>query len=364
VNGNITLSAYLGNYFEWSGSTSTMKKYYSAGSLRLAMRTGSGTGTTGLLWLLGDHLGSTSKAANPNGTLYSGSEQRYKPWGEKRFPAGSSTAPTTYRYTGQRQEKDLGGVDGLYFYQSRWYDPALGRWLSPDTIVPEGVQGTQAWDRYAYSNNSPVVYSDPTGHWIESLLDIASIAYDIYDISQNGLNWETGLALAADVGGLILPGVTGGGLAVRALTHADEAVDAVRAVNTAGNLAQAANQADNLTDALTHVDDLPNNAYVCRGGTCTAERFAGGSGVTINPDGTLSGVSVNSAPGFSVQELTQNIPNNQVGVTTVGDVRAAGGNVIPQPLFDNPYHAYLSGITPSQAENLFTPTIRNPNRGR
>jgi hypothetical protein len=209
-----------------------------------------------------------------------------------------------------------------------------------------------------------VRWNDPSGHWIESLLDIASIAYDIYDISQNGLNWGTGLALAADVGGLILPGVTGGGLAVRALTHADDAVDAVRAVNTAGNLAQAANQADNLTDALTHVDDLPNNAYVCRGGTCTAERFAGGSGVTINPDGTLSGVSVNSAPGFSVQELTQNIPNNQVGVTTVGDVRAAGGNVIPQPLFDNPYHAYLSGITPSQAENLFTPTIHNPNRGR
>jgi RHS repeat-associated protein len=163
VNGNITLSAYIGNYFEWTGSTSTMKKYYYAGSLRLAMRTGSGTGTAGLLWLLGDHLGSTSKAANPNGTLYTGSEQRYKAWGEKRFPAGSSTAPTTYRYTGQRQEKDLGGVDGLYFYNARWYDPQLGRFLSADTLIPDPGDPV-SYDRYAYSRNNPVRYTDPSGH--------------------------------------------------------------------------------------------------------------------------------------------------------------------------------------------------------
>jgi RHS repeat-associated protein len=164
VNG--TTTAYVGNYYEWSGSASTMKKYYYAGSLRLAMRTGSGTGTTGLLWLLGDHLGSTSKAANPNGTLYTGSEQRYKAWGEKRFPAGSSTAPTTYRYTGQRQEKDLGGADGLYFYQSRWYDPQLGRFLSADTLIPDPGDPV-SYDRYAYSRNNPVRYTDPSGHDVD-----------------------------------------------------------------------------------------------------------------------------------------------------------------------------------------------------
>jgi RHS repeat-associated protein len=155
----------------------------------------------------------------------------------------------------------------LYWYGSRWYDDTLGRFIQPDsiipenTIIPENIQGVQAWDRFAYCNNNPVRWNDPSGHWIESLLDIASIAYDIYDISQNGLNWGTGLVLAADVGGLILPGVTGGGLAVRALTHADEAVDAVRAVNTAGNLAQAANQADNAVDATRAVSVTPVDLY-------------------------------------------------------------------------------------------------------
>jgi hypothetical protein len=50
------VTAYVGNHFEWTGSTSTMKKYYYAGGTRVAVR----TGTADPLWLLGDHLGSTS----------------------------------------------------------------------------------------------------------------------------------------------------------------------------------------------------------------------------------------------------------------------------------------------------------------
>ncbi len=51
----------------------------------------------------------------------------------------------------------------IYFYNARWYDPQLGRFMQADTIVPT-VQGTQGFDRYAYVNNSPMRYTDPTGH--------------------------------------------------------------------------------------------------------------------------------------------------------------------------------------------------------
>jgi RHS repeat-associated protein len=47
------------------------------------------------------------------------SEARYKPWGETRYAAG--TLPTTYKFTGQREEASL----GLYFYNARYYDPYL-----------------------------------------------------------------------------------------------------------------------------------------------------------------------------------------------------------------------------------------------
>ncbi len=47
------------------------------------------------------------------------------------------------------------------FYNARWYDSSLGRFAQADTIVPAGVQG---YDRYAYVNNNPVRYTDPSGH--------------------------------------------------------------------------------------------------------------------------------------------------------------------------------------------------------
>jgi RHS repeat-associated protein len=92
------------------------------------------------------------------------SEVRYKAWGEDRYTYG--TSPTSYRYTGQRQEAAPGywrGI-GLYFYGARWYDAALGRFTSPDSIIP-AQQGVMGNDRYAYVNNSPINFIDPSGHY-------------------------------------------------------------------------------------------------------------------------------------------------------------------------------------------------------
>ena len=55
----------------------------------------------------------------------------------------------------------------MYWYNSRWYDPELGRWILPDSIVPESSQGVQAWDSLGYANNNPITYNDPTGHCLD-----------------------------------------------------------------------------------------------------------------------------------------------------------------------------------------------------
>ena len=80
-----------------------------------------------------------------------------KAWGETRYTWG--TTPTTYRYTGQREQAEL----GLYYYGARWYDPALARFTQPDTIVPEPGD-PQGWNRFSYVKNNPLRYQDPTGH--------------------------------------------------------------------------------------------------------------------------------------------------------------------------------------------------------
>jgi len=84
------------------------------------------------------------------------SQMYYKAWGEVRYASGNT--PTKYSFTGQYSyESDF----GLQFYNARWYDSSLGRFAQADTIIPGGVQGL---DRYAYVNNNPVRYTDPTGH--------------------------------------------------------------------------------------------------------------------------------------------------------------------------------------------------------
>ena len=81
--------------------------------------------------------------------------------------AASGTTSTDYRYTGQRNEAEI----GLYYYVVRFFDPALGRFISADTVVPEPGNPID-WDRYAYANNNPIRYNDPSGHCVGPLLPV------------------------------------------------------------------------------------------------------------------------------------------------------------------------------------------------
>ena len=49
---------------------------------------------------------------------------------------------------------------------ARLYDPILGRFLAPDSLVQDPNNG-QTYNRYGYANNSPLLYTDPTGHFFE-----------------------------------------------------------------------------------------------------------------------------------------------------------------------------------------------------
>ena len=114
----------------------------------------------------------------------------------------------------------------------------------PDPADPQSL------NRYAYVNNNPVRYSDPSGHWAETLLDVGFIIYDIHDIRSHGLNWKNGAALVADVGCALLPIATGGGLLVRAATHADDAGKVAKIVEHADEAEEAIRIAGHLGDGV------------------------------------------------------------------------------------------------------------------
>jgi RHS repeat-associated protein len=122
-------------------------------------------------------LGSTSITTNPDGDLIS--EIRYTPWGEVR--SGSSS--TKYQYTGQYNE---GEID-LLWYSFRHYDPELGHFVQPDSLVSDPAN-SQSFNRYSYVNNSPLNYNDPTGHkpcWATKKYTCNLTADDIEDLLQS-----------------------------------------------------------------------------------------------------------------------------------------------------------------------------------
>jgi hypothetical protein len=52
---------------------------------------------------------------------------------------------------------------GLMDYRARYYSRLLGRFVQPDTIIPE-AGNPQAWNRYSYTTNNPINFNDPSGH--------------------------------------------------------------------------------------------------------------------------------------------------------------------------------------------------------
>jgi RHS repeat-associated protein len=171
VNGVTTV--YVGNYYEYNVNTGVATSYYYAGSTRVAMRQGSA-----VYYLFGDHLGSTSVSyrVSDGQTL----TQRYYAWGGIR-PGPNNALPTDYTFTGQKLD-----ATGLMYYGARYYDSALGRFLSADTNVP-GAGNPQDLNRYTYARNNPLAYVDPNGHNpIPIIMGIAAFAATAFLAVEGG----------------------------------------------------------------------------------------------------------------------------------------------------------------------------------
>jgi RHS repeat-associated protein len=112
--------------------------------------------SNGLKYFLTDHLGSTLAVLDSSGTVLS--ETPYLPFGGVRDDVGT-ISQTDFTYTFQRNLPDTGLMD----YKARFYSPKLAKFIQPDSIVP-GAGNPQSFNRYAYVGNSPINYTDPSGH--------------------------------------------------------------------------------------------------------------------------------------------------------------------------------------------------------
>lgn len=107
-----------------------------------------------------DWLGSSRLATTWVHGIYA--KEAYAPFGEVYNEAGTPDRS----FTGQDQDTVPGsGATGIYDVLFRKFDPAAGRWLSPDPLGwgAADLGNPQSLNRYAYVLNSPLRFVDPTG---------------------------------------------------------------------------------------------------------------------------------------------------------------------------------------------------------
>lgn len=155
---------------------------------------------------------------------------KYDAWGNCTVCNPDGTANTSetfigninpFRYRGYYWDKDL----CMYYLQTRWYDPAIGRFISPDSVDYLDPESFGGLNLYAYCGNDPINKYDPTGHFAISLTVLGLIigaaigatagGFAAYNIAKNNgaEGWELfGWTMAGIVGGGVIGGALGAGV--------------------------------------------------------------------------------------------------------------------------------------------------------
>ena len=94
--------------------------------------------------------------------------QGYYAFGAYRDVGGDEVI-TDHKFTGQKLDGS-----GLMFYNARYYDPTIGQFVSPDTLVPDLLR-VDSYNRYMYTYGNPLNHTDSSGHCIDGVTTIVCV---------------------------------------------------------------------------------------------------------------------------------------------------------------------------------------------
>ncbi|MDM8557033.1 RHS repeat-associated core domain-containing protein [Desulfococcaceae bacterium HSG7] len=178
---------YIGKHYEeeYTGAQQTNKaSYYFANTQRAAKKDKAGN----LSFVHSDHLGGTNAVTDNAGSLVE--RTKYYPFGDIR-QGGSER----YSFTGKEKDK----ATDFYYFEARYYKHGYRHFAQADIIVPR-FYDPQSLNRYAYVQNNPVKYVDPSGHYETTSNEGKSKIIKSYDSIKNQAkneylnsipNWDT-----------------------------------------------------------------------------------------------------------------------------------------------------------------------------
>ncbi|SDF57132.1 RHS repeat-associated core domain-containing protein [Salipiger thiooxidans] len=214
--------------------------YVDVGALRVAKL----EHTTGKwFYFLKDHITSTDYLMDPDG--HPVEQMIYRPYGTEPLVDGAParealalapgaeppTAPAHHRFAGELYD----GGAGLYLFGQRYYDPRLGRFITPDRAFltdPElCVEDALGCNLYGYANNNPMAFIDPKGQIAETVWDVVNVAMGVYELQKNlqvgnyGSAAIDAIGIASDIFAAAAPFVPGGvGATIKSVRYGDKAI--------------------------------------------------------------------------------------------------------------------------------------------
>ena len=165
--------------------------------------------------LYGDVLKVYNSSGNPVAIF------EYDSYGNVISETGNMADRTHFRYRGYYYDEET----GFYYLQSRYYDPSICRFISADQYELVGALSDTVGqlNLYAYCNNNPIMYTDPSGEIVFSTIGamigvIAGVilggyvGYTILTQNPSMSTWERLAVIGVSVVGGGLLGWVGGGV--------------------------------------------------------------------------------------------------------------------------------------------------------
>jgi RHS repeat-associated protein len=149
------------------GNSTTWYVYDAMGQLAAEFDSSQSGSNLTTQFITTDHLGSTRAVADASGNLTDCHD--YLPFGEEIL-AATGNRPSCYttgtndqiaqKFTGDERDPETQED----FFQARYFAAPEGRFRSIDPIgIPDDVGDPQQWNKYSYTRNNPLLFTDPTG---------------------------------------------------------------------------------------------------------------------------------------------------------------------------------------------------------
>ncbi len=161
-----------------------------------------------------------------------------------------------FRYCGEYFDSESGTI----YLRARYYNPTTGRFISRDSFAGSN-NDPLSLNLYTYCHNNPILGTDPTGHFFDTLFDAVSLVVDVVTFCANPTPMGA-VDIIADVAGLVIPGVPSAGVkaGVKAVDAAHDAYKAADAIHDASKVADATKtivkNGDNILDAADAAKDI------------------------------------------------------------------------------------------------------------